>query len=299
MELKQLVYFLKIAEEGTITEAANKLNMAQPPLSQQLKELERELGVRLMNRDRRGVALTEAGKALRARSEQIVNLLQLAKQEVRDIHDGIAGTLSIGTVASSGAAFLPERIRLYQTRYPLVNFQFWEGDTAMVSDLVQHGVAELGIARLKDHDDRYERLIFPAEPFVAAFPERLADGATGGIGLAELARYPLMVNRRNAPMFFDVCRKLDVHPRVICEGNDVRTLLAWADSGVGVAVVSRSAQHLIKSERLVYREILASDLFLQRSLFWLKQRELSMAAKHFIELVTVEETAQLERAENR
>ena len=90
-----------------------------------------------------------------------------------------------------------------------------------------------------------------------------------------------------------------MHPRVICEGNDVRTLLAWADSGVGVAVVSRSAQHLIKSERLVYREILASDLFLQRSLFWLKQRELSMAAKHFIELVTVEETAQLERAENR
>lgn len=299
MDLKQLTYFLKIAEEGTITEAANKLHMAQPPLSQQLKELERELGVRLMNRDRKGVALTEAGKALRERSEQIMNLLQLAKQEVRDIHNGIAGTLSIGTVASSGAAFLPDRIRLYQERYPLVNFQFWEGDTSMVLDLVQHGVAELGIARLKDNDGRYERLVFPTEPFVAAFPERFADSGSGGIELTELVRYPLMVNRRNASMFFDACRKRNVQPRIICEGNDVRTLLAWADSGVGVAVASRSAQHLIKSERLVYREILASDLFLQRSLFWLKQRELSMAAKHFIELVTVEETAQLERAENR
>ena len=299
MDLKQLTYFLKIAEEGTITEAANKLHMAQPPLSQQLKELERELGVRLMNRDRKGVALTEAGKALRERSEQIMNLLQLAKQEVRDIHNGIAGTLSIGTVASSGAAFLPDRIRLYQERYPLVNFQFWEGDTSMVLDLVQHGVAELGIARLKDNDGRYERLVFPPEPFVAAFPERFADSGSGGIELTELVHYPLMVNRRNASMFYDACRKRNVQPRIICEGNDVRTLLAWADSGVGVAVVSRSAQHLIKSERLVYREILASDLFLQRSLFWLKQRELSMAAKHFIELVTVEETAQLERAENR
>lgn len=298
MDLKQLTYFLKIAEEGTITEAANKLHMAQPPLSQQLKELERELGVRLMNRDRKGVALTEAGKALRERSEQIMNLLQLAKQEVRDIHNGIAGTLSIGTVASSGAAFLPDRIRLYQERYPLVNFQFWEGDTSMVLDLVQHGVAELGIARLKDNDGRYERLVFPPEPFVAAFPERFADNGSGGIELTDLVRYPLMVNRRNASMFYDACRKRNVQPRIICEGNDVRTLLAWADSGVGVAVVSRSAQHLIKSERLVYREILASDLFLQRSLFWLKQRELSMAAKHFIELVTVEETAQLERAEN-
>ena len=298
MDLKQLTYFLKIAEEGTITEAANKLHMAQPPLSQQLKELERELGVRLMNRDRKGVALTEAGKALRERSEQIMNLLQLAKQEVRDIHNGIAGTLSIGTVASSGAAFLPDRIRLYQERYPLVNFQFWEGDTSMVLDLVQHGVAELGIARLKDNDGRYERLVFPPEPFVAAFPERFADSGSGGIELTELVHYPLMVNRRNASMFYDACRKRNVQPRIICEGNDVRTLLAWADSGVGVAVVSRSAQHLIKSERLVYREILASDLFLQRSLFWLKQRELSMAAKHFIELVTVEETAQLERAEN-
>lgn len=298
MDLKQLTYFLKIAEEGTITEAANKLHMAQPPLSQQLKELERELGVRLMNRDRKGVALTEAGKALRERSEQIMNLLQLAKQEVRDIHNGIAGTLSIGTVASSGAAFLPDRIRLYQERYPLVNFQFWEGDTSMVLDLVQHGVAELGIARLKDNDGRYERLVFPPEPFVAAFPERFADNGSGGIELTDLVRYPLMVNRRNASMFYDACRKRNVQPRIICEGNDVRTLLAWADSGVGVAVASRSAQHLIKSERLVYREILASDLFLQRSLFWLKQRELSMAAKHFIELVTVEETAQLERAEN-
>lgn len=299
MDLKQLVYFLKIAEEGTITEAANKLNMAQPPLSQQMKELERELGVRLMNRDRKGVALTEAGKALRERSEQIMNLLQLAKQEVRDIHNGIAGTLSIGTVASSGAAFLPERIRLYQTRYPLVNFQFWEGDTAMVLDLVQHGVAELGIARLKENDGRYERLAFPAEPFVAAFPERFADGGSGGIELAELVRYPLMVNRRNAPMFFAACRKRDVHPRIICEGNDVRTLLAWADSGVGVAVASRSAQHLTKSARLVYREILAPDLFLQRSLFWLKQRELSMAAQHFIELVMAEETGQRERTERK
>ena len=296
--VRAILSFIHVADAGSFAGGARAQGISSAAASKNVAGLEKALGVRLMNRDRKGVALTEAGKALRERSEQIMNLLQLAKQEVRDIHNGIAGTLSIGTVASSGAAFLPDRIRLYQERYPLVNFQFWEGDTSMVLDLVQHGVAELGIARLKDNDGRYERLVFPPEPFVAAFPERFADNGSGGIELTDLVRYPLMVNRRNASMFYDACRKRNVQPRIICEGNDVRTLLAWADSGVGVAVASRSAQHLIKSERLVYREILASDLFLQRSLFWLKQRELSMAAKHFIELVTVEETAQLERAEN-
>ena len=191
MDIKQLTYFLKIVQERTITEAAKKLHMAQPPLSQQMKELEKELGVQLMNRDRKGITLTEAGKTLCYRSEQIVELLQLTKKEIQDLQAGTSGMLTIGTVASSGAAFLPERIRLFHRQYPAVNFQFWEGDTAEVMALLQCGVVELGIARLADGTKGCDMVSFAAEPFVAAFPTCLsAEDETDTISLTSLPGFP-------------------------------------------------------------------------------------------------------------
>ncbi len=287
MDIKQLQYFLAIAQERTITEAARRLNMAQPPLSHQMKQLEQELGVQLMNRDRKGVMLTEAGKLLSYRGEQILELLALTQKELRGMQDGTTGTLTIGTVASAGAAFLPDRIHLFHQRYPAVDFQVWEGDTAGVMDLLQRGVVELGIARMTKRVEECEIVPFAPEPLLAAFSRSLLGAEASGASLpvSVLARFPLLVHRNNEQMILEVCRQCGVEPRIMCKGDDVRTLLAWANSRLGVAIVGRSAMELVPSDQLAYKHIAGVDLQVQKALFWMKKRALSAAARHFVELI--------------
>ena len=110
MDLKQLTYFATIVEEGNITSAAKKLHIAQPPLSHQLKQLEEELQVRLLDRGARKVTLTDAGRILYKRANHILELADTAKKEVSDIQNKQNSTLSLGTISSSGTALLNERM---------------------------------------------------------------------------------------------------------------------------------------------------------------------------------------------
>ena len=113
MEFRQLKYFLAVADEGHITKAAQRLNITQPPLSQQIILLENELGVQLFQRSKKQVVLTEAGRALQNRAEQIVSLMKTAVDEVQEAADGLRGKLTIGTITSSGRSLLPEYIQKY------------------------------------------------------------------------------------------------------------------------------------------------------------------------------------------
>ena len=111
MDIRQLTYFMVIAEEGQITAAARRLHMAQPPLSQQMKALEEELGVQLLQREPRSVTLTDAGEILYRRARQIVTLTDSTRREIADFKNGLRGTLSIGTVSSSGSVILQPALR--------------------------------------------------------------------------------------------------------------------------------------------------------------------------------------------
>lgn len=103
MDIRQLLYFTTIAEEGSISAAAKKLHLSQPPLSYQMKLLEEELHLPLIERSARGIALTEAGRVLYKRAQGILELSELTRKEMLAMASGFTGTLHIGTVSSSGA----------------------------------------------------------------------------------------------------------------------------------------------------------------------------------------------------
>ena len=125
-DLKQLKYFLTIAEEGQITSAAKRLHIAQPPLSQQLKNLENELGIELIKRGSRHIELSDAGKILRDRASQILNLSDSTVNEILDLKKGFSGTLKIGTVSSSGTILLNSRMNEFVLKYPDVKFELYD-----------------------------------------------------------------------------------------------------------------------------------------------------------------------------
>lgn len=286
MDLKQLAYFLAIAEEGSITKAAERLHIAQPPLSQQLKLLEKELGVVLMERNTRKIQITDAGRLLRNRAKQILELAERTSKELKDLKEGLQGTLSIGTISSAGEALLPLKIQGFHEKYPGVDFHIREGGTFEILELIKSGVVEIGIIRTPFNQDIFEYINLPDEPMVAGALEDLFwdDSADRGcLDLAELEGKPLLMHNRYKNNIKEACRKAGFEPRIICRIDDSRSMLNWANSGMGIAIIPRDMIGLLPDAKLVYREIKEESLVTRKVIIWMKNRYLSALARHFLE----------------
>ena len=120
--------FYAIVEEGNISHAAQRLDIAQPALSRQMKRLETQLGVQLFERGSRRIRLTDAGRVLYSRVEHILGMVDGTVREITEIGSGVAGCIRLGTITTSGAMLLPELITEFHRRYPQVTFQLWEGE---------------------------------------------------------------------------------------------------------------------------------------------------------------------------
>lgn len=158
--------FYAIVQEGNISHAAERLGIAQPALSRQMKRLEGSLGVSLFERGSRRIKLTEAGRLLSSRVEHILGLVDGTVREITDIGEGVAGTLRIGTITTSGAKVLPGLIEKFRELYPRVMFQIWESEGARVMELVDNRVVEISITRTQADPGLYDSIILPNEPLV-------------------------------------------------------------------------------------------------------------------------------------
>lgn len=282
MDIKQLIYFITIAEECSFSKAAERLYMAQPPLSYQLKLLEEELNVKLMERTTRKLQLTDAGKALFQRSKQLLEFLDTSIKEVKDIHNGFQGNLSIGTVSSAGAAILPEIIKSFHLSYPGIDFEILDEDTSKIIELLNGGIIDIGIIRTPFKSDNFEAILLPDEPMLAVSNTELCEGQSV-LKLWNLKNTPLIIQRRSEGSLIELCNSYDFKPRIICKSNDVRTILLWAGMGLGTALVPKNCVNLAPNANLKYKEIAEPSLLTGTAIIWPKQRYISSAARRFLE----------------
>ncbi|WP_019910512.1 LysR family transcriptional regulator [Paenibacillus sp. HW567] len=284
MDIRQLKYFLAIAEEGQITSAARKLQMAQPPLSQQLKLLEDELGVKLVERGPRSIQLTEAGMILRERAQQILDLTDSTTRELKDFVKGIYGTLSIGTVSSSAATLLQERLLEFHQVYSGVKFEIHEGNTYRVLDLLNKGIVEVGIVRTPFSSSGLECVYTASEPMIAVMtPDYDWTGGEPAIDIGELRNRPLIIYRRFEQLIRETCLENGFDPLVFCMNDDARTTLLWANAGLGIGIIPRSAFTLANNSSLIVKEIASDSLNTRVAAVWMKDKYLSSLAEKFIE----------------
>lgn len=287
MDIRQLRYFLTIADEGSISKAAKKLHMSQPPLSQQLKLLETELGVQLLERNTRNITLTNVGEALLYRTRQILDLFELTKNEVMDIHEGLDGTLSIGTVSSVGATFLPNIMQRFHQMYPRVNFEILDEDSDKIMEMLTHGMIDLGIIRTPFNQNEFEHLALPSVPFSVASDHVFWELEGNEIELSDLENKPLLVQRRYEKEIYSAFNAVGIKPRILCKSNDVRTILSWANSGLGVALVPSDCRFLLPVSNLHYINLKDSFLKVGTAIIWSNKHYLKKIARHFIELFEV------------
>lgn len=283
MDIKQLTYFCTICEEKNITKASEKLHIAQPHLSHQLKLLEEELQIKLIERNTRKFHITEPGERLYYKAQQIIELMDSTIKELKDFNEGITGTLTIGTIHSSGDIMLPWRIRDFSIKYPKVNFEIRECSSIEILELLKNGMIEIGIIRTPLVSKLFNTINLPMEPMVAATGDSSFFLDENKIGLSLLRESPLLVHRRYEQNIIEACMKRGFEPRILCKIEDTKSILFYAATGMGIAIIPKDWIGLIPGVNLEYRIIEEPSLETGTTIVWMKDQYLSSAARHFLE----------------
>ena len=294
MELRHLRYFIAVAEEGHVTRAAERLGMLQPPLSQRIKAIERELDVQLFYRQARGVQLTDAGRAFLINARAVLAQLDRTFETTRRTARGEEGQISVGIVPTSAFhPFVPRAIREFREAYPLVSLRLEE----------RLGEELLGMLRNEQIDAAFTRTrvadpggltISPLlqESMVVALPsahELVRDGADQqALALKDLARETFVFYRSVGAGLREVsisaCRSAGFTPRIGQEAPRVMSALSFVAVGLGISLVPASLQHTYM-DGVVYRRLKGSvqptaplDLATRRA-------DPSAAVRNFVTLV--------------
>ena len=246
MEIRRLRYFLAVAEELHFGRAAARLDIAQPPLSRQIAQLEAEIGVDLFDRSRSQIRLTQAGSVLQAHVAQLLEQLDDAIAQTRSIGSGRAGRLRIGFSDCASFGPLPRLTQDYRTRYPEVDLALAPYSAGLLARALIQGEIDLAVSRqsLSDEAFRTERLC--TEPLVAAVPGHFIGEERRLASLALLSDWPLITygapTARPAPdPILALCRSEGFAPAQCLPAPDLRAALGLVAMGAGVTLVPASA----------------------------------------------------------
>ncbi len=254
MDMRRLRYFLAVADAGHITRAAAQLGLAQPPLSQQIKALEAELGLQLFQRHPKGVTLTEAGRLLQDGARGLLRQTEALCERLQRMAQGEQGLLALGFTSSAAAhAFLPRTLRACRQQHPHIGLDLREANAAEITAAVLAGQLHCGFLRVPT--SRPPGLCFETlfhEPAVLALPIDHALAPRPGQALRRLALTDLrgegfiLVRQPGAPGLYAnllaLCEAQGFSPRVVAEVPRMMSNLNLVAAGAGVSVVPASMQ---------------------------------------------------------
>ena len=285
MNLRQLEYFVAVAEERKITAAAKRLHITQPPLSHEVAALERELGVRLFVRRPRGVDLTDAGRVLYSRATTILGLCSSTAREVSDVGLGREGTLSVGIISSSGGQVPNAQMLSLVDDYPKLSLDLREGNTYEVLEMLRRRVVELGVVRTPFADDGLTCHYADPEPMVAIIPQNMECGERESVvSLAELSSRPLVIYRRFEKLLRSLFEAQGLNEFVACVNDDARTTCVWSAKGFGVGLVPESFLSLVNLGTATVKRVEEDALVTRMAVVWPEDRELSPLARRFVDM---------------
>ncbi|YCA45143.1 LysR family transcriptional regulator [Bacillus sp. JZ8] len=290
MDIRQLRYFIAIVEEKKISAAAERIHISQPPLSQHLKTMEEELGVKLVERSGKSLEITEAGKALYKYALQMTQLMEEAKMEVKEVRDGVNGRLTVG-INTFSVAELSEILHQFKNQYPKVTYKIQQNESSHLCKLVRDRVIELAIIRLPLELDDFSVLHLHTEPFylITSQKQKPVDHE---VSLAEIENVPLLLPSTEGLgvhyLILEAFARFKLHPHIIGECSDISLLMDLVSSDFGASIVPET---LLKRHRgypiHAYKISSTTKLAGSVGVIWLKNHYLSKAAQNFINLLTI------------
>lgn len=288
MELRQLRYFVAVAEERSFGRAARRLRLSQPPLSIQIKGLEEELGVRLLERSTRRVALTDAGRAFLEKAREILDGVEEARAEASGAEAGLRGRLAVGFISSATLSLLPSAIRLFRERFAGVELDLKELTSAQQVEALYEGEILVGMVRLpmQAAGIRFESVL--EEPLVVALPSGHQLESLERVPLEAVVDLPLIFfTRQLIPGFHaqivELFGRVGAFPNVVQHAVHLQTIVGLVASGLGIALLPGSAER-VRREGVIYRPLDVDDATTWLGLAWAEWND-SLLVENFVNTV--------------
>lgn len=274
MELRRLRYFVAVAEELSFNRAAKRLHMAQPPLSNQIKQLEEELGVLLFERTSRGVLMTEAGELLLEEARRIFAQVEGTTRMVRRVGHGEVGRLTLGFVPSASNGILPQILREFRDLFPDVELFLREMRPDRIVQRIHDRQLDAGFLYLPFENTPFRVACVSREPLVLALPETHPLASEERVELRALADEPFILpaNYQRMPGLYgqvtEACRQAGFVPQAV--QKDVwlmQTIVGLVAGGMGVALVPASLMNLHR-RGVVYKPVRGLSPTVELGVLW-------------------------------
>lgn len=287
MDIKQLRYFVAIAEEKQITKAAKRLHMAQPPLSQQLKKMEEELDVLLFNRKGNTLELTQAGVVLYQKATDIIRVFEEMITETKEMVGGLSGNLRIGVNTFSDyqlAGYLNE----FHRRYPNVYYTVYQGNSVELTKMIKEGLLDIGYVIFPVESHEVNILPIKTEPFVYLTNEPIM-GSEPIVSLKNVSNKSFILPSNEGlgiyKMIVSEFSRLHIKPVVKSECSDIKLLLELVKQGFGVTVVPESVVKTYDTRDLYCYQLEEGELTSTVGIIWSKGRYLAKAVENFLKMI--------------
>lgn len=278
IELRHLRYFIAVAEELHFGRAAQRLNISQPPLSQQIQLLEQQIGARLLARTNRSVTLTAAGEQFLQDARQILQNVSQAADKATRLHHGVAGELRVGFTSS--APFITrvsDALFTFRQRYPQVHLLVQEINTRQQLEPLSDGRLDLGVMRNTQLPDNLDHQLLLREPLCALVHRAHPLAQQQSISLQALANEPFVFfdPQVGTALYSDILALLQRHniqPWINQEVGEAMTILGLVATGLGVSILPASFQRVRLAE-VVWLPLEEQDALSEMWLVWAKQTE--------------------------
>jgi DNA-binding transcriptional LysR family regulator len=287
MELRHLRYFIAVAEELHFGKAAERLHIAQPPLSQQIQQLEAELGVKLFHRKtKRQIQLTEAGKVFLQEAYQLLVQLETAVALTQRIGRGQTGQLRIGFTSLAIYNLLPSILRQFREQFPEVELVLLELTTSQQEQALKDSLIHVGFAHPPLEDDTISYKCIHRESLVVALSSTHSLAQQEYISVLSLLHEPLIVFPRYlAPGLYDRIMSLfeqrNFKPNITQEAIQMQTIIGLVSAGMGVAITPSTLENLQRSG-VAYRPILEEVPVIETAVVW-RENSLTPIVDNFLQ----------------
>ncbi len=284
MDIRVLQYFLAVAREGSITKAAVTLHMTQPPLSRQLKELEDELGKRLLIRGGKKVTLTEEGELLKKRAEEMVGLMEKTRAELNGSDGNISGDIYIGSGETDAVSYFAQAAANLQKRYPMIRYHIYSGDAEWVTERLDKGLIDFGLLVGPADMDRYDGIRLPVSDTWGMLMRR--DDPLAGkdsVTAEDIKDRPLLISHQ-ASADSAMLSRLRVEGsklNVALSYNLIYNAAHFVEKGLGLAIALDKLVNTAGESRLCFRP-LRPTMRSELSIVWKKHQVFSRASSAFL-----------------
>jgi len=287
MNLRSLSYFVAVAEELNISRAAEKLNMSQPPLSTQIKNLEYDLNTTLFVRGKRQLMLTESGQLLYRRAKEIINLADKAEEEILALTKGMSGTISLGLVEGMAPDIAAEWFSGFMKDHSRVRFRILDGNSDDLIEKLLSGIISLAVITAPCNQSLLNSFPVGREKMAVLMrnDHPLAAKEGSSLDIADIADEPLIVSSRKADIdtVYKWFRSTKKEPNIVCEMDSYLDAAALASRGIGISIFPKTAY--IPGSSLISKDISGKDRSVEYLFVWRKGHPLPTIEEAFIDYI--------------